>query len=357
MTSQSVQHPLLVAGDGSGLVQAAGDGLIDGSELIQYSASLDPDEVEAALDDGAVLLVTDSNRKRGERWTTVRHTRGFTETEDGGVLDTDLTDNRLPEFPDQTTGDQTIAVNEGDVTARATSYGNPITFTAEERPAYAVDGDFDTAWRTAAFTDARGERLVLSLDDPITTDEISVTQPTTGARDRFITKVRLTFDDADTLDVTLSEQSRDEPGQVISFPERSFSKMSVEILADTVGNAPRFASYGSVGFSEITLRRPARRAVAGGRAGADRPARRRRGRLARPPADVHVRAPAAGPDRRHPQRRRAVDRAACSPCPASGRSRCRARPGCRRGPTATSSTTCSAGRTTGRSPGCGRPTS
>ncbi len=253
VTSQSVQHPLVVAGDGNGLVAAAGGGLIDGSELIQYAASLDPDQIEAALDDGAVLLVTDSNRKRGERWTTVRHTRGFTETEDGGALDPDLTDNRLPQFPDEGADDQTIAVNEGDVTARATSYGNPITFTAEERPAYAVDDDFDTAWRTAAFTDARGERIELSLDDPITTDKITLTQPTIGARDRFITEVRLTFDDTDSMDVTLSEQSRDEPGQVVSFPERSFSKMSIEILADTVGDAPRFASYGSVGFSEVTF--------------------------------------------------------------------------------------------------------
>ena len=187
------------------------------------------------------------------------------------------------------------------MTARATSYGNPITFTAEERPAYAVDGDFDTAWRTAAFTDARGERLELSLDDPITTDEITVTQPTTGARDRFITKVRLTLRRRrHARRRPSSEQSRDEPGQVISFPERSFSKMSVEILADTVGNAPRFASYGSVGFAEITFGDERRRAVARGRAGADRPARRRRRRLARPPAGVHVRAPAAGPDRRHP---------------------------------------------------------
>ena len=69
-----------MAGDGAGLVDAAGCGLIDGTELIRYSASLDPDEIEDALDDGAALLVTDSNRKRGERWTTIRHTRGFTET-------------------------------------------------------------------------------------------------------------------------------------------------------------------------------------------------------------------------------------------------------------------------------------
>jgi arabinofuranan 3-O-arabinosyltransferase len=251
VTAQSVQHPLLVAGDGAGLVDAAGHELIDGTELVQYSASLDDDQVQAALDEGAALLVTDSNRKRGERWTTVRHTRGFTETEDGGALDADLTDNRLPEFPDAGTEAQTVAVDTGDVTAEATSYGNPITFTAEERPAYAVDGDYDTAWRTSAFTDARGERLELTLDDPVTTGEITLTQPTTGSRDRFLTQVRLTFDDADSMDMALTEQSRDEPGQVVSFPERSFSKLSIEILADTVGDAPRFASYGSVGFSEV----------------------------------------------------------------------------------------------------------
>jgi arabinofuranan 3-O-arabinosyltransferase len=253
VTAQGVQHPLLVAGDGAGLVAAAGDGLIDGTELIQYAASLDDDQVSAALDDGAALLVTDSNRKRGERWTTVRHTRGYTESEDGATLDTDLTDNRLPEFPDATTDAQSVAVDSGDVSARATSYGNPITFTAEERPAYAVDGDPETAWRTAAFSDARGERLELTLNDPVTTDQITLTQPTTGSRDRFLTKVRLTFDGADSMDVDLSEQSRDEPGQVVSFPERTFSKLSIEILADTVGYAPRYASYGSVGFSEVTF--------------------------------------------------------------------------------------------------------
>ena len=253
VTAQPVANPLLVAGDGSGLVSGAGAGLLDGTELIHYAASLEPDEVEAALDDGAVLLLTDSNRKRGERWTTVRHTRGYTETEEGGVLDTDLTDNRLPVFPDAGTESQTVAVTSGDVVAEATSYGNPITFTAEERPPYAVDGDTETAWRTAAFSDARGERLELTVDDPVTADRITLTQPTTGARDRFITEVRLTFDDGDSIEVDLTEQSRDEPGQVVEFDERTFERLSIEILADTVGDAPRFASYGSVGFAEVTI--------------------------------------------------------------------------------------------------------
>ena len=196
---------LLVAGDGAGLVDAAGADLLDGTELIRYSASLDGDEVGAALDDGAALLLTDSNRKRGERWTTIRHTRGYTEAADEEPLVTDVSDNRLPVFPDATTDSQTVSVYEGGIEARATSYGNTITFTPEERAAYSVDGDPETAWQTGAFADARGERLELTLTSPATTDRVTLLQPTTGLRNRFIESVRLRFDDGDVLDVDLTQ--------------------------------------------------------------------------------------------------------------------------------------------------------
>ena len=135
--------PVLVAGDGAGLVDAAAAGLIDGSELIRYSASMTDDEIADALDDGATLVVTDSNRKRGERWTTVRHTRGYTETAGEEPLATDPTDNRLPLFPDEGDDATTVTAERGGVEAQATSYGNPITFTTEERPSLAVDGDME----------------------------------------------------------------------------------------------------------------------------------------------------------------------------------------------------------------------
>jgi arabinofuranan 3-O-arabinosyltransferase len=253
VTAHPTDSPLLVAGDGDGLVDAAGEGLIDGSELIRYSADLDDDEISAALDDGAALLLTDSNRKRGERWTTVRHTRGYTETADGGVLETDLGDNRLPVFPDAGTDSATVAVNEGDIEASATSYGNPITFTSEERPSNAVDGDPRTAWRTAAFSDARGQRLELELADKVTTDHITLTQPTGGARNRFITEVRLRFDGGNAVDVPLTAQSHDEPGQVVEFPEQTFDNLSIEILEDTAGDAPRFMGFSSEGFAEVEI--------------------------------------------------------------------------------------------------------
>jgi arabinofuranan 3-O-arabinosyltransferase len=245
---------LLVAGDGAGLVDAAGAGLLDGTELVRYSASLDSDEVGAALDGGAALLLTDSNRKRGERWTTIRHTRGYTEAADEDPLVTDVGDNRLPVFPDAITDSQTVAVYEGGIEARATSYGNTITFTPEDRAAYAVDGDPETAWRTGAFSDARGERLELTLTSPVTTDRVTLLQPTTGPRNRFIESVRLRFDDGDALDVDLGDDSRVEPGQVVTFPRRTFEKLSLEILSDTADdNLVRFGGLSSEGFAEVTI--------------------------------------------------------------------------------------------------------
>jgi arabinofuranan 3-O-arabinosyltransferase len=244
---------VLVAGDGAGLVDAAGAGLIDGRELIRYSASLDPREIGRVLDEGAVLLLTDTNRNRGERWTTVRHTRGFTEAADAEPLETDHTDNRLPVFPDAGSDTMTVADEQGGVAVSASSYGNPITFTSEERPSLAVDGDPETAWRTAAFSDARGERIELDLVEPTTTDRITLTQPTTGGRNRFITEVRILFDGGSPLDVTLGRESRDAPGQTITFPERTFDTLSVEITADSAGDIPGFGGLSSVGFAEIAI--------------------------------------------------------------------------------------------------------
>jgi arabinofuranan 3-O-arabinosyltransferase len=256
-------RPLLVAGDGAGLVDAAGVGLIDGSELIRYAATLDEDDVRAALDDDAVLLLTDSNRKRGERWNTLRHNRGSTETVDGGPLVADPNDNRLPLFPGEGTSSMTVVERHGGIGAEATSYGNAITYVPEQRPAMAVDGDPDTAWRTAAFEDARGERLELTTGRPITTDRITFHQPDEDAS-RSITEVRLRFSsdagsaagsdgDRGEVDVALSGASRDEAGQTVTFPERTFSRVSIEILADSAGSAPRWSGQSSVGFSEVEL--------------------------------------------------------------------------------------------------------
>jgi arabinofuranan 3-O-arabinosyltransferase len=245
--------PVVLAGDGAGIVDAAAAGLIDGSELIRYAASLTPDEIRAAVGDGAQLVVTDTNRRRGERWGSLRHNRGHTERIDESALRTDLGDNRLPRFPDAAPETQSVTVQRGGITADATAYGNPITYAGEERAARAVDGDARTAWSVGVFSDARGERLRLQLDEPITTDWIRIQQMSADDSNRAITRLRLTFDGTETLDVDLDHTSRDEPGQTFTFPERTFTQIEATILADSAGDPPRFREFGPLGIVEIVL--------------------------------------------------------------------------------------------------------
>jgi arabinofuranan 3-O-arabinosyltransferase len=249
---QAASGALLLAGDGSGIVDAAGAGLIDGSELIRYSATLSPAEVQAELDRGARLLVTDTNRQRGERWTTVRHTRGYTETADHAALREDLTDNRLAVFGDAPASTRTVAEHRGGISADATSYGNPIALMGEDRPAAAVDGDPTTAWRTGHFSDARGERLRLELDEPTTTDRIRLLQPLT-ASNRTLTRLRLRLDAGPAIVVDLDDSSRTAPGQLVTFPAQELSTVDIELVADSAGDRPRFAGVGPVGLAEVRI--------------------------------------------------------------------------------------------------------
>lgn len=251
--AHGTEAAVILSGDGAGIVHAAEAGLIHGDELIRYSANVTDgaDFVRSELVDDRALIVTDTNRRSGERWTTVRHTQGYTEQADGGLLRDDVSDNRLPVFTDRP-GIRSVAEHVG-LSARATGYGNPITYLPEDRPVNAVDGDVETAWRVAAFSDARGERIELASDDAIETGEVRLVQPTTGEVNRWITEVALRFDDGDPVRVRLDETSRTSPGQTIEIDQASFETMSIEILDDTAGDRPGYAGLTSVGFAEIDL--------------------------------------------------------------------------------------------------------
>jgi hypothetical protein len=254
VAAQPQAAPVLVAADGSGLVDLAAAGLIDGTEVVLYGAALDTGDVTDGLDAGAALVITDTNRRQGERWGGVRYNRGYTEPPGLEPLARDLRDNRLPVFPDADDDSYTVAQHRGGLTVNATAYGNPIDYVPADRPANAVDGDPTTAWRAGAFSPVRGERLVVTLDRPVTTDEIVLQQPITGHVNRWITEVRLRFDDGEPVDVALDESSHRPPGQVIEFPERRFRELDIEIVDDTAGR--RLFGYlgvSSTGFAEIRI--------------------------------------------------------------------------------------------------------
>lgn len=254
--AQPAQTVLVVSGNGDGIVDVAPLGLLDGSGLVLYSASYAGDR--AALDKeiargGAVLVVTDTNRRRARRWSTVRENVGYTERAGEKPLAEDPSDARLPVFPGAGDDAATVTEQRG-ATVEATGYGNRISYTPEDRPVRAMDGDTRTAWKTAAFAPAEGERIKVTLDSAVTTDHVNLVQPLSGDRNRWITKASLRFDGGDPVTVDLTDESRTAAGQTVTFPRRKFRALEITVDETNIGTRPNYSGVSGVGFAEIRIR-------------------------------------------------------------------------------------------------------
>ncbi|MGI9579209.1 MAG: alpha-(1-_3)-arabinofuranosyltransferase domain-containing protein, partial [Microthrixaceae bacterium] len=219
----SASTPTILSGDGAGVVAWGRTGGLDPDRALFYSASFaqDPDALDDLIaTEGSQLVVTDTNRRQGRRWGSVRENDGYTERAGEEPLDPDPADNRLEKFPGA--GDDAFTVSEqrGGATLSASAYGNPVSYTPADRAAKAMDGDPATAWRVGAFDEPRGEFLEVELDEPITVSELNLLQRQPPA-DRWITEVELLFDDDEQLRVPLGEESLVEPGQLIEFGSRT----------------------------------------------------------------------------------------------------------------------------------------
>ncbi len=259
VAAKPVGSTVLVAGNGDGLVAAAAAGLIDGTELVRYSATAaatgggGADELREAVADGGALVVTDTNRRSGRRWGTVRENDGATETADEEPDPHDPSDNRLPVFEGAGPEAQTVAVWGGGVSVSATSYGNAITYTPEDRPAGALDDDPETAWYTGAFADAEGEAITITYDEPRTTDRIRLVQAQRGVQNRWVTQVRLRFDEGPDIVADLGPESRTTDGQWVDIGERTFSTVTVEVTDTDIGSRDVYDSVAAIGFADIRL--------------------------------------------------------------------------------------------------------
>jgi arabinofuranan 3-O-arabinosyltransferase len=247
---------VVVAGDGEGLVDASALGILDGKGAILYSA---PDaKTPKALrrivgaDPDATLLVTDSNRRRAERWTALSEIFGYTERAGEKALKKDTADQRLPLFAGAGDDTRTVVEQRG-ATVGATTYGDGFGYSPEDRAARAFDGDVTTAWRGAGLAAPAGERIVVDTDAPITTDHVNLVQPLTGPRAEFITRATLRFDGGAPISVDLGDPSRTPEGQTVTFPRHTFRQL--EITIDTTNFAGSTGTTrNSVGFAEIRLR-------------------------------------------------------------------------------------------------------
>jgi arabinofuranan 3-O-arabinosyltransferase len=247
--------PVLMAGDGTGLVNASAAGLLSGHELLFESAGLagKPKLMHQQLADGAVLLLTDTNRKQQMRWSTTADVYGFTEQAGEKPLVSDPSAQPLDVFPDAGDSARSVAVEQGGVDAQATDYGNLVTYTPEDRATNAIDGNPATAWQVGGFGPVEGERLELSFSQQQHTDHLRLLQTQRGAPNRWITEVKLTFDGKDAVTVPLDPSSRAGEGQTITFPEHSFSHLTVEITGDNIGKRPSYNDLSSVGIAELDV--------------------------------------------------------------------------------------------------------
>ncbi len=253
----SPERPVILSGDGEGIVDAASVGLLPGADrAVLYSATFagHPTALRRQIDRDATLVVTDTNRKRAQRWSTVRDNTGYTETADEKPLVDDPSDARPELFPNAGVGAYTTVEERGVRSVRATGYGNPISYNPEDRPARAFDGDTSTAWRVGAFSPVNGERLEVQLTKPITTDRINLVQPLDGPRERWITSLKLRFDGGAPITVALDDASRTTAGQTVHFPSRRFHTLDLEVADTNIGTVDDYQGLSPVGLAEVRMR-------------------------------------------------------------------------------------------------------
>ena len=259
--AERAQQPLVVDGDAEGLVDAAAAGVINGSGPILFGANLTPEQRQQALGADADLLVTDSNRDRAERWGSLRENLGYTEGPGEQPLEEDPTDNRLPVFGDAAEGGDTGVVDpsktqtelSGIAAVRATTYGNPLSYVPADRPAGAIDGDPTTAWRVGAFDDVRDEKLRIDLKAPVRTDRITLLQPVTGPRNRYLTRVGVSINGGPEQSVALGDASRRRPGQVVQIPAQDVRRVEITTHDTNLGLKSQYLGDSGVGFAEIGI--------------------------------------------------------------------------------------------------------
>ncbi|CAB4570182.1 MAG: DUF3367 domain-containing protein [Actinobacteria bacterium] len=255
---------VVLVGSGDGIVDAAAAGLLRGDEVVVYAADLDTivaAPVDRAVPNGALLVVTDSNRDRAAQWRGSQDVTGMTES--GGavrdVLREDSSDQRLAVFADVDADEQTVALLDGGLAVRATGYGEPFALRPEDRPAMAVDGDPATAWRVADRSDPVGERIELSTTD----GTLTLLQQQLPDATRRIAEVRIDAgrapDPTSSQVIVLDDRSLTAPGQPVEVPAGEPVSITITRIAavptgtDTGPSAVGFAELGPVATETVRL--------------------------------------------------------------------------------------------------------
>jgi arabinofuranan 3-O-arabinosyltransferase len=255
LRTESIKDALVVDGNAQGIAEAAAVGLLRDNPTVLYAATLleHPKQLASAMAGGAAIVLTDTNAKQGFNWNTLAANAGYTETAAQKKDTYDPTDAPLNIFPGAPPDAQTTAVLHGVASVTASSYGNSVTYTPEDQPIMAIDGNLNTAWVTGAFGFPVGQWWQVTASSPVTTNHVNLVQPIHGNPDRWITKVTLTFDGRHPVTVSLGPASRTAAGQTIHFSERTFRTFRITIDAVSQSQLHHTGGLSAVGFAEVRL--------------------------------------------------------------------------------------------------------
>jgi arabinofuranan 3-O-arabinosyltransferase len=230
--------PMLVAGDGDGLVTLAARGMIDGRRATMFTAAMQVDELREAVGAGAPIVITDSNRRRIERVTTTRNLASATLPAgiEGGL--------RPPIALFNDPGTQSVVTYGDAISVTASSYGVPFEpGAAWARPANAFDGSDATAWTVGHSLVERGAAISVELAEPRAIAEVALRPMPTTSGQRQVSAVILRVDGRSSDAIRL-----DDDETIIRLPDAGEARRVEIHIAELTGsgNAP-------VGFAEVRL--------------------------------------------------------------------------------------------------------
>src|SRR4029079_6372556 len=138
---------VVLDGNGEGIVSAAAAGLLDDPDgpLLLGADVVAQDDLDEVTDATTRFIITDTYRKRANRWYSLRENVGATEPADSGVVEDDPSDARLS-LADESPDNHPVVDWRGVQRIWASTYGSQLTLLPEERPSNAFDGDPTTAW-------------------------------------------------------------------------------------------------------------------------------------------------------------------------------------------------------------------
>ncbi|GMU78784.1 MAG: hypothetical protein AMXMBFR46_15780 [Acidimicrobiia bacterium] len=246
----------VVYGDGAGFLAAAAAGLLDadhrpvlsGGDLATWPAAR-----RAVRASGTRHIVTDSNRKRERRFTTLLENDGATQTVAASPISGVASDLTTEEWNGTRTNDQSIVVLRGARRIDASAYGNLVSLLPEDRPTNAFDGDPRTSWRVdpASLRPVFGDRdhfLRIDLGRRVDADHVTVVQPANRFGTRAITAFDIVLDDDAGRRVHVDvdpARAVDPAGTRIALDGHPFSSLELRIPPDEAS--------GAVGVAEIAI--------------------------------------------------------------------------------------------------------